>query len=235
MGKKSKTKKGKQKGRALSLTGEKVQSIPQNYQGHGEPEKQDEGSEDCSSSSNSHSGRSASPHELKEEANPTQREEEERQNIVQLPAEGGSNCQQLEEGGNVGQLQDEGQSNCQWLEEDGSVGRLQEEGGSNCQRVEEGGSNCQRVEEGGSVARLQDEGGSTCQQLEEDGSIGQQLEDHSNIDQRLEEAAAKSSLSVLNVKSILHVSGRLNMVSAPTERLIWESHSHLAHYIDCKV
>jgi len=61
------------------------------------------------------------------------------------------------------------------------------------------------------------------------------LEDHSNIDQRLEEAAAKSSLSVLNVKSILHVSGRLNMVSAPAERLIWESHSHLAHYIDCKV
>ena len=269
MGKKSKKKRGKQKALTqLSLTGEKDQSIPpvvQEYQGHGPPEKLDESSEDRSSSVTSHSGRSASPHELEEEPKPTRREAEEAgQNIVQLPYESGSVCQQLEEGGSFGQRPDERGSISQRLEEGGTVGQLPNERRSISQRLEEGGSFgqrpdergsisqqleeggsvgqlpnekgnvCQRREEGGTVVQQPDESGSSSQQLEESetvvqqpdetgstsqqqeegGSAGQPLEDHRNIDQRLEEAAAKSSLSVLNVKSILHVSGKRSLVPA---------------------
>ena len=74
------------------------------------------------------------------------------------------------------------------------------------QQLEEEGSTDQLVEEGGSTDQQLEEGGSTDQQLEEGGSTDQLVEEGGSIDQQLDEVAAKSNLSVLNVKSILHVS-----------------------------
>ena len=72
--------------------------------------------------------------------------------------------------------------------------------------MEEGGSTDQQLEEEGSTEQLVEEGGSTDQQLEEGGSTDQLVEEGGSIDQQLDEVAVKSNLSVLNVKSILHVS-----------------------------
>ena len=68
------------------------------------------------------------------------------------------------------------------------------------------------MEERGSTDQLLEEG-STDQQLEEGGSTDQLVEEEGSIDQQLDEVATKSNLSVLNVKSILHVSRISHMVS----------------------
>ena len=62
------------------------------------------------------------------------------------------------------------------------------------------------TQKGGGIAEVGGHTQSIDQQLEEGGSTDQLVEEGGSIDQQLDEVAAKSNLSVLNVKSILHVS-----------------------------
>ena len=206
MGKKSKRKRERTSKPKLKVLGEEGKDSPPVMQTeHGPTERQGEGSNGSGSSSSvSHSSRSASPREeivLHEEKVGTQKEG------GTAGVEGGhvqSIDQQLEEGGSTDQQLEEGRIIDQQVEEGGNIDHQLEEDGNIDEEVEEGGNVDQQVEEGRNID----------EEVEEGGNIDEEVEEGGNIDHQLDEVASKSNLSVLNVKSILHVSQMSCVVSA---------------------